>query len=336
MRIHRRCKADIRRDLNGQRTPDRRIHKGRGRGFRSRRIPPAGNGLPAAPGAARLDDRGDSWGTGIGSWNEVLGHFSPVEARLLKAGPLKASFVVTSEYESSRLIQEYCLYSGDSRVHCSARLLWNQPRCMLKLEFPVNARDAHGLFSAPYAIVERPSNIGEVPSLGWGAVIGDGANVGIAIDRACGFDIIGGNLRMSIVRSPGYSEMVGATPDPGAHRPFMDIGQHCFRYVLTSADHVSRSYAALNAPLQTAVGFPHAGTLPASLSVLSVSPESVELVAAKQAEDGSGWILRLWETAGRHAGCHSYDNGRIRRPPAIAALATADPARNARPGRLET
>ena len=41
------------------------------------------------------------------------------------------------------------------------------------------------------------------------------------------------------------------------------------------------------------------GALPPSASFLSVAPENVVLVNLKRAEDGDGWIVRLYETAGR-------------------------------------
>ncbi|MHB8971204.1 MAG: glycoside hydrolase family 38 N-terminal domain-containing protein [Pirellulaceae bacterium] len=41
------------------------------------------------------------------------------------------------------------------------------------------------------------------------------------------------------------------------------------------------------------------GTLPPTASFLGVAPENVVLVNLKRAEDGDGWIVRLYETAGR-------------------------------------
>jgi alpha-mannosidase len=41
------------------------------------------------------------------------------------------------------------------------------------------------------------------------------------------------------------------------------------------------------------------GALPLSASLLDVGPENVVLVNLKRAEDGEGWIVRLYETAGR-------------------------------------
>jgi hypothetical protein len=50
-----------------------------------------------------------------------------------------------------------------------------------------------------------------------------------------------------------------------------------------------------------AVCVPHGqAALPPSASLVSVSPENVVLVNLKRAEDGDGWIVRLYETLGRH------------------------------------
>jgi len=244
------------------------------------------------------EDTGDSWGTFTQSWDKVRGNFKPVSARLLQSGPIKASFVLTSQYKGSELTQEFILYTNSKQVNCSARLLWNQPRNMMKLEFPVNTANARGVFSAPYATVERPPDIGESPSVGWAAVVGDGTNIGIANNATYGFDMIGPKLRMSVVRSPGYGEMPGMEPDPQANRPAMDLGLTCFEYVISDYISIRDSFRWLNMPIHTTLGFPHSGKLPASQSVISVAPGSVNLAAVKQAEDESGWVLRLLETEG--------------------------------------
>ena len=58
-------------------------------------------------------------------------------------------------------------------------------------------------------------------------------------------------------------------------------------------------------PLQ-AINIPHGkGKLPLSGSLLRVEPDEVALVNLKRAEDGEGWIVRLYETAGRRVTARS-------------------------------
>ncbi len=76
--------------------------------------------------------------------------------------------------------------------------------------------------------------------------------------------------------------------------------------------------------------------LPAAASLVSVAPENVVLVNVKRAEDGEGWIVRLYETLGRRVaarmqwGLHTPTSAVVTRltedplPPLDAALPIAD------------
>ncbi len=49
---------------------------------------------------------------------------------------------------------------------------------------------------------------------------------------------------------------------------------------------------AFNAPLRAVTQNIHPGSLPGSMSFIQVSPKSFVISAIKEAEDGSGWIIR--------------------------------------------
>lgn len=254
----------------------------------------------AAGAGVALEDNGDSWGIGIDRWEQERGRFEPEHAEVLYTGPLKAALLLVSRYRASRLIQVFALYRGERRVRCTDRWLWQEPAALCKLVFPANVRQPRGRYHTPYAVSERPAGEGEVPALTWASIVAaDGTGVGIANTSQYGFDIIENTLRMSLVRSPLYG---CTTPPPHQQfreRVWMDHGLHDTEYVLTAPDDVAAAARELNMPLHATHGFRHGGSLPPAQSVVAVEPATVELVALKQAEDGRGWILRLWETSGK-------------------------------------
>lgn len=246
-----------------------------------------------------LEDMGNLWGSGIDSWDKVSGKFRITEVHILQKGPIKATLLVISRYGCSCLIQEFTLYQGLKRIDCQARLVWNEPNRLCKLEFPIDGENLKALFSAPYAVIERVPEIGEVPCNGWVAIFMDnGDGIGLAATGKYGFNIIGNKLRMSVVRSPLCGNKIIDERHASPERPFMDIGTHIFKYTIVPAKNISQAARELNIPIHITLGFPHVGKLPPSQSVISVTSDDVVLTALKKAEDGHGWMLRLWEETG--------------------------------------
>jgi len=69
----------------------------------------------------------------------------------------------------------------------------------------------------------------------------------------------------------------------------------------TQSDKAHQSGWELSMPANAIMVDSGAGTLPSSAGFVNVKPDNVMLTALKQAEDGSGLILRVYETEGRPA-----------------------------------
>ena len=80
---------------------------------------------------------------------------------------------------------------------------------------------------------------------------------------------------------------------PGAQMP----GRHAFDYAIiphlpaqtTAAYHLGYAFAT---PLRSVTTGLHTGSLPASASLLSITPQEFVITAVKTTEDGSGWLAR--------------------------------------------
>jgi len=125
------------------------------------------------------------------------------------------------------------------------------------------------------------------------ADLGDGAHgLSVINNSKYGYDAAGNVLRLTLLRSPKW-------PDPDA-----DMGHHHFNFALYP--HAGTWQQALtvrhgweyNYPLTAVVTTAHPGSLPASHSFASVSPDNVVLTAVKKAEDTNSLIFRAYEWAG--------------------------------------
>ncbi len=113
-------------------------------------------------------------------------------------------------------------------------------------------------------------------------------------DSKYGYDALGADIRLTLLRSPTY-------PWPDA-----DQGEHRFRYALMihdgDKDAVHQAAEDFNMPLRIVEGVANVDrpeSTPQS-ALLAVSTDGIAVEAVKAAEDGSGVIIRLWETTGRH------------------------------------
>ncbi len=77
-------------------------------------------------------------------------------------------------------------------------------------------------------------------------------------------------------------------------------GSHTFHYALVPhRGGWSQAYAqahAFNAPFRAVTTGAHAGALPPTLSFIEVAPSALVVSTVKEAEDGEGLIVRLWNT----------------------------------------
>jgi len=131
--------------------------------------------------------------------------------------------------------------------------------------------------------------------------------VSLLNDGKYGFDCLGSDLRMSLLRSPVYCFHAPARVEPGHDYRYMDQGAQTIRYALLP--HASgwqeggtvREAQALNNPFVGVFQYPHPGRWGPCRVLLSVDPPNVVVGALKAAEDGDALILRLFESHGTAA-----------------------------------
>ena len=285
------------------------------------------------PGAMRplvVADSDDPWEMGAVSFREVIGAFelaSPAEAarvsglrsavppavRVIEDGPVRTVVEAVFEYGVSRLLLTYRLPKRGTEVGIEARVFWNEKGKLLKLSVPVAfAGSLHG--QVAYGRQELPSNGQEAVAQKWLAVVAEEGDQALTCitEGTYAADYAEGELRLTLLRSPAYSgHPIGDRPVVPQDRflPRIDQGERVFRFWLAGGPASERlatidreALAANEAPFALSF-FPNGEGAPPAPAVILDGDSTALLTALKQAEDGNGWIARLFEAGGAGATC---------------------------------
>jgi len=278
---------------------------------------------PNACQALVLRDNEDPWGMTGRAFRDVLGAFtlmspatgtafSGVKAgvlpavRVIEDGPVRSVIEAVFEYGHSALCLRYLLPKQGTEIELEVRVHWNEKDRMLKLSIPTASRASRYLGQVAYGVQALPANGDEAVAQKWVAVISDDVALTCINDGIYGSDCADGELRLSLVRSPAYSgHPIGMNPivPQDRYTPRIDQGERLYRFWLNGGPVAERLVAidrealAKNEQPFALSFFPHgAGTLPQP--GLLLSDAVVQASAFKLAEDGRGYILRLFEPTG--------------------------------------
>ena len=219
---------------------------------------------------------------------------------LVDPKPLRASVSIVRRFGQSRIEQRIVLSAGSPRIDFVTSVDWQEEQKMLKVSFPVQVRSARATYEIQYGHLERPTHYNtswdlarfEVCAQKWADFSEPGYGVALLNDSKYGYDIHGNVMRLSLLRAPN-------SPDPKADR-----GRHQFTYALLphggdfrDAGVIEQAYA-LNVPLRVRTVPVKSGVLPPTHSFFSTDCEGIIIESIKVAEDGNGFIVRLYEARG--------------------------------------
>ncbi len=219
--------------------------------------------------------------------------------KLVEEGPARLVFFVEHRLRSSTIQQQIIFYRDLARVDFQTRVDWQElgsPEVgvpNLKVAFTAHLMESQTWFETPFAAVQRPCDGQEVPALRWVDVGGTEYGLAVLNDSKYAYDVLGTRLRLTLLRS-GY--------DPDA---ISDVGQHEIRYSLLPhpgnwrSAGVVRQAAGFNQPLLARVascGDPAGRPIwqPEVSGSAAVVPACL-----KWSYDGTGYVLRLYESCGQ-------------------------------------
>jgi alpha-mannosidase len=262
--------------------------------------------------AVVVNDPSDTWGHDVTAYDDEVGEFECVSVRLLENGPVRAILRVESRYGDSALREDYSLSADARHVDVAVVLDWREELKLLKLRYPTGIADACATSEAPYGHVARAGDGHEDPGQSWVDVSGAGVGLTVINDAKPGFDVRGGDIGISAVRSPVWAWHDPRVLEAGGDFEYMDQGRQHFRVRLVphAGDwreaNVVRLAADLNQPPFAMLESFHDGSLPSEAGYGADAGGDVVMTVLKRAEDGEAFVVRAYESAGRD-GRASFD-----------------------------
>ncbi|GAC1637720.1 MAG: hypothetical protein NVS4B8_02800 [Herpetosiphon sp.] len=257
-----------------------------------------------------IEDRSDTWSHGVYHFQDVVGVFVASDVTLIEQGPVQATLRVCSSYGASTIVQYFTLYHDLPYIKVRVRVDWREQRKLLKLRFPLDLHFVKATYEIPYGSIERPANGEEEPGLNWidvsGIARGNDGPYGVSLlnDGKYSFDVRGGEMSMTVLRSPAYAHHLPSELVPEEEYQFMDQGSQLFTYCLLPHDQnwetagTVRHALELNQPVVALVESAHPGALTSAGSYVEVDKPNIVVSVVKRAEDGGdATILRCYETA---------------------------------------
>jgi alpha-mannosidase len=182
--------------------------------------------------------------------------------------------------------------SGRLEFHCQAE--WRERHTMLKVLFPVAVRSANATYQMQFGHTERPTHYStshdlaryEVPGHRFADLSEHGFGVALLTDCKYGYSTYGGEMRISLLRSP-------EVPDPQA-----DVGSHTFAYAAMphAGGWREAGVVAEAARFETPIRWASGAAQPRSL--FDLDDPNLVLDTVKLAEDSDALVLRLYEAHG--------------------------------------
>ena len=259
---------------------------------------------PDRPHAVVVDDPSDTWGHGVRAYDRELGEFECTSVRLLECGPVRGIVRVESRWGSSTLREDYVLGADVPYVDVRVALDWHEQLKLLKLRYPTSVPAETAAFEIPYGHLERPTSGDEEPGQSWVDVSGEGRGLAVVNDAKYGYDVRGGDIGVSVVRSPVWAWHDPRELEEGDDFEYMDQGRQSFvvRLVPHAGDRIAarvpRLAAELNQPPFALIETYHDGPLPQRRSFASDGGGNVLVSVLKRAEDDDAVVVRAHETAG--------------------------------------
>ena len=215
-------------------------------------------------------------------------------ALLVEDGEIRKTIEIVRCFEKSKITQQIHFYHDNPRIDFETWVDWQHEHNLLKVEFPVDVNSLEATFDIQFGNVKRPIHTNtswdearfEVCGQKWADLSEGNYGLSIMTDSKYGYDASYQKLGLTLLRSP-------MEPYPNA-----DSGHHHFTYSIypheltwKEAKTVNLAFD-LNVPLMVK----NVKATPAvSKPWITCGVANVIIDSVKQAEDGTGLIIRLYE-----------------------------------------
>lgn len=228
-----------------------------------------------------------------------------VRISVVENGPVRASLRVERRFGSSSFAQVISLSEGAhaDRIDVFNDIDWHESGVLLKAEFPLGVSNPEATYDLGLGAIARSNNTDtkyEVYAAQWADLTDADGSHGVSVLNDCkyGWDKPADNvIRLTLLHTP-------ETESRYTYQNAQDHGRHTFTYSLVSHEGDWRQGGAvaaaelLNQPVKAFASPRHAGRLGRSFSFASTDDGCLAVRAIKKAENGDGYVVRVYETAG--------------------------------------
>lgn len=220
---------------------------------------------------------------------------------VVEASPLRGAVRVVRKFHESTITQDIILEKDKPTLDFDTTVDWHEREKVLKAEFPVDIRNRNASCEIAHGAAEYPTHYNtcydqakfEFCAHKWADLSEGGYGASIINDCKYGYNVHDNMMKITLLRGP-------ICPDPMG-----DLGMHHFRYSFyphagtwRDADTVRLGFeenVRLEGEFIGGTGGNDLGHTYAKLD-----GESVILDAVKPAQDGRGYIVRMYESETRH------------------------------------
>jgi alpha-mannosidase len=248
---------------------------------------------------AVYQDDGDAWDIPMNYRERAPKRPRLHATEIVRDGP-RAALCHTYRIGNSTLRQEVVLLAGSRRVDFVTTVDWRESGKMLRTSFVPAVSANEATCDIQFGSIHRPTHTNtpadwakfEICAHKWIDISDRGYGVALLNDCKYGHRVQGNVLDLNLLRSPGH-------PDPVADRT-----EHRFTYSLYphQGDHVAggvmRAGYELNVPLRVLSERPGGEKLASSVAWFRIDAPEIVIETVKQAEDGQGLVVRLYEAVG--------------------------------------
>ena len=208
-------------------------------------------------------------------------------------GAVCATLEIEREVSNSRIRQTIRFWADSRRIDFETWVDWHEHQHLLKVHFPFNVHTDEATFDIQFGNIKRKTHRNtswdearfESCAQKWMDVSEGHYGVSLLNDCKYGHSVLDGSTALTLIKS-------GIEPNP-----VTDQEEHVFTYALYPHAEdwrlgtVQEAYR-LNQPALACKG----GAKGSAFSLADTSHTNVMLETIKRAEDGDGWIARLYET----------------------------------------
>ncbi|MBQ9511531.1 MAG: alpha-mannosidase [Clostridia bacterium] len=228
---------------------------------------------------------------------------------IIEQGEVRTIIEALFEYGNSQIVRRYYLDNFSSSLKITEKVYWNEKTTMLKLSVPTTI-DGEYIGQTAYSSEDLLTNGEEMVSQKWNIAADRRYALSVINNGTYGSDYLDGEIRPTLLRSPGYSAGKSDFSVRKPHimeqdrfSPMIDQGEHDFEFVFCGGDREERfekieREAVVMAEAPAAMSFFPIGCEKDKVNSIKpfaeLTDDVVTLSVFKKAERGEGYVIRLF------------------------------------------